>query len=120
MNPGALRRYDVQARYAVALAIIAIVPLLGGVVMLLRNYERELGHVVYGSGGRFVPLFLACLALSGLPGGLAFILGWSSAGQRRNDKPNYSWIGLFVGGSVATGSVILLIAFWMLRLQQPA
>ena len=115
-----LRRYDVQARYAMVFALISIVPALVAVALAARNYRHDLGQIVYGSEGSFLPLYLGCVALSALPGLIGFILGWNSSGQRRNDKPARSWIGFFVGGSVVTLDIVLLIAFWMLRLQQPA
>ncbi len=114
-----LRRYDVQANYACVLSIISVVPLLGAAALALRNYNDELGQIIYGSEGFFLPMFGGCLLLSMVPSALGLALGWSSAGQRRNDKPRRSWLGFFVGGGVMTVDLILLIAFWMLRLQQP-
>ena len=113
------RRFDIQARYAVILSAISVVPFLGAAGLVWRNYDRELGQIVYGAQGRFVPTLLGCLLLSMLPGALGFLFGWSSAGQRRNDKPALSWVGFFVGGTVLTLDIILLIAFYLLRLEHP-
>jgi NO-binding membrane sensor protein with MHYT domain len=115
-----LRRYDAQARYAAVLAVLSVVPAVMAVTLALRNYQRELGQIVYGQGGYFVPALLGCVLGSVASAGLAFVLGWSSLGQRRNDRPARSWIGFFVGGVVLTLNLIVLIAFWMLRLQRPA
>ena len=114
-----LRRYDVQASYAGVLAVLALVPFAGAAMLALRNYNSDLGQIVYGSGGSFLPMFLACVAVSAVPGTLGFFLGWNSAGQRRNEKPAWSWVGFFIGGMVLTFDFILLIAFWMLRLEKP-
>jgi hypothetical protein len=95
------------------------VPFVGAGALLFRNYQHELGQIVFGSKGYFLPAFLACVLLSSAPAAVGFLLGWSSAGQRRNDKPLRSWVGFFVGGAVLTFDMILLVAFWMLRLQQP-
>ena len=54
---------------------------------------------------------------SSLPAFVGFVLGWNSAGQRRNDKPMRSWVGFFVGGGVVTLDVVLMLAFYLLRLQ---
>lgn len=115
-----LRRYDVQATWACALALLSVPPALVAVVIALRNYQHELGQIVYGAKGMFLPVFAAALLLSLIPGSVGMLLGISSAGQRRNEKPGRSWIGFFVGGSVLTLDIILMIAFWLLRLQQPA
>jgi hypothetical protein len=113
-----LRRFDVQAKYAAVLAGVSVVPFLGAVALALRNYRHDLGQIIYGAEGRFVMMFLGCVLLSVLPSAGGFLLGWSSAGQRRNDKPAHSWIGFFLGGGVLTLNLILLIAFYMLRWKQ--
>ncbi len=115
-----MRRYDVQATCGMAAALVSVVPALGGVALSIRNYDATLGQIVYGSSGLFLPAFLGCVAASALPAAVGFVLGWNSAGQRRNDKPGRSWVGFFVGGLVLTLDVILLIAFWMLRLEYTA
>jgi len=114
-----LRRYDVQSGYAWALSLVSVVPCVAALAIELRNYEHELGQIIYGSGGNFQLVFLGCLAASIVPGAIGFLLGWNSAGQRRNDRPTRSWIGFFVGGGVLTIDLIMLIAFLMLRLQKP-
>ncbi|MGB2985305.1 MAG: hypothetical protein WBE26_05430 [Phycisphaerae bacterium] len=119
MGFGQLRRYDVQAKCALVLSLVSTVPFLGAVALMLRNFDRELGQIIYGSKGSYLPALLGCLLLSMIPSTIGFFLGWSSAGQRRNDRPMHSWIGFFVGGGVLTFDLVLLIAFWMLRLQQP-
>lgn len=119
MKLASLRRFDVQANYACILSLASVVPCLGAAFFALRNYRHELGQIVFGTKGYFVPVFLGCLLLSIIPGTIGFVLGWNSAGQRRNDKPKLSWIGFFVGGGVLTVNLILLIAFMMLRFRQP-
>lgn len=114
-----LRRYEVQATYAFALSLAAVAPMLGAIAIAWRNYQDDIGQIVYGSRGMFLPLFLGSVLLSMFPGALGFALGWSSAGQRRNDRPSQSWIGFFIGGLVLAVDLILVIAFWMLRLEQP-
>ncbi len=114
-----LRRYDVQARYACVLSLLSVVPFLAAATLVVRNYRPELGQIVYGAESPFLLVFLGCVFLSMIPGVLAFVLGLSSAGQRRNDRSACSWIGFFVGGGVSTCDLILLMALIMLRLAQP-
>jgi len=115
-----LRRFDVQAKWAVVLGVFSVVPGISAVILALRNYEHELGQIVYGEKGLFAPTLLACILASLLSAVLSLLLGWNSAGQRRNDRTVQSWIGFFLGGSVLTLNIVLLLAFWMLRLVQPA
>lgn len=119
MGWSSIRRYDVQANYASVLAIVSSLPFLAAAWLLCSRYEHELGQIVYDDKSLFLPAFLACLSLSVLPGGVGFVLGLSSAGQRRNDRATRSWVGFFLGGGIVTLDAILLIAFWMLRLAKP-
>ena len=119
MGFGSIRRYDIQASWGYALSVFSVLPLLGGAYLAWRNYDGMLGQIIYESK-LYVPLFVGCVLLSMVAGALGCLFGFSSAGQRRNDRPVRSWIGFFVGGGVLTFDVILLIAFLMLRLTQPA
>ena len=118
MGFGQLRRYDVQAKYALMLSVGSVIPFLGAVAITIRNYDGDLGHIVHGSKGLFLPVFLGCLGLSVVAGAIGAAFGLSSAGQRRNDKPAWSWIGFLLGSGMVTFDIILLIAYWMLRFTQ--
>ncbi len=117
---GHLRRYDVQAKYALIASLVSVPPLVGTCWLVSSRFNAELQQIVYGSEGRFVPALFGCVFLSSVPAFVAFVLGWNSAGQRRNDKSTRSWIGFFVGGTVVTGNMIVLIAFFWLGLKQVA
>ena len=87
--------------------------------MFVRNFNADLGAVTYGEGGKWLPAYLGAIALSGLLSAAGFALGWSSAGQRRNQRPGWSWVGFFTGGLVLTLNVVLCLAFVMLRVVIP-
>lgn len=114
-----IRRYEVQAAYSVVLSIASAIGFIGALYLAWSRYDDIRGQIVYGSQGRFVPAFFGCILISLLPAVVAFVLGWNSAGQRRNDKSTRSWIGFFLGGAVATFDLVLLIAFYMLRFEMP-
>ncbi len=116
---GSLRRYDVQARYALVLAVASALPCLAALWLSWARFDAALGRIIYGSHGRFVPAFVGCVVLSLAPATIGFVLGLSSAGQRRNDQSSRSWLGFFVGGAILTLDLVLLIAFFMLRLERP-
>jgi len=114
-----LRRFDVQANLAALLALLSLAPFAVAAFLAVSRYNSELGQIVYGSKGKFLPVFAGSVLLSMFPSAVGFLLGWNSAGQRRNEKPTRSWIGFFLGGLILTFNVILLIAFWMRRLEVP-
>ena len=120
MGIGHLRRYDVQANYAFGLSLASVIPFVVAAWLAFTRYDGTLGQIIHGEQGQFVPAFAGCVLLSMIPGTLGFLLGWNSAGQRRNDKPGRSWIGFFLGGGVLTLDLVLLLAFFMLRLERPA
>jgi len=113
-----LRRFDVQARYAAAMALGSILPMVAAVTIVMRNYNGDLRQIVYRQN-TYVVALLACLGVSAFLGIVASILGFNSADQRVNDKPKLSWLGFFLGVGVVTLDVLILVAFVMLRLQQP-
>ena len=116
MARSSLRRYDVQAKYGIVLACASVAPCLGAVVMVLRNYDREFGHIIYGRSTWMIA-FGACVGLAMLSGGTGCLLGLNRASQRRNEKQGWSWIAFFLGGSVVTLGIILAIAFFILRVR---
>ena len=111
MARGSLRRFDIQASYSLVLGILSTVPLLAAVGLAVRNWDGTLRAIVYKTAGNYRYAFLACIAAALLVAGIALLLGWSSAGQRRNPNQGRSWAGFFMGGAVASLCVILLYAF---------
>jgi hypothetical protein len=112
-----LRKFEVQARYAAVLALVSLAPCAAAFVLSWKRFDMTLGRIVYGGQGRFVMAFAGCVLLSLAPSAVALILGVNSAGQKRNERSSQSWLGFFIGGGVLTLNLILLIAFYMLRLK---
>jgi len=114
-----LRRYDIQAGYACWLAVASIAPFLASLWQIYGRYHPLLGRIIYGSKGSFVLAFIGSTAATFGLSGLAFLLGWNSAGQRRNDHSGQSWLGFFLGGTILTFDLVLIVAFYLLRLEKP-
>lgn len=115
-----LRRYEVQAAWSLALAMLSAAPAALAGYLVIRNYDDQLGRIIYGFKGYFLASFAGCVVLSMAAAFLGFAMGWSSAGQPRNDRSGASWAGFFLGGTVLSLNIIMLLAFYMLRLQLEA
>ena len=81
-------------------------------------YDSLLGRIRYGSKGFFLVSFAGCVLVSMAIAFLGFCAGLEqAAGQTRNDRSTASWAGFFVGGAALSANIILLLAFYMLRLR---
>jgi len=110
------RRFDVQARYSLIVSLAAIVPLTAAAYAGFSRYDHQLRAISFGKTGMFRPAFLVCIALACLLAATGAALGFNSAGQRRNDQQNKSWTGFFIGMAALSLSIIVLAAFWFLKL----
>ena len=112
-----LRRFDVQARYALWASLAAILPLIVSALASFSRYDSQLHAIKFGSAGFFKPAFFVCLLVTGLLSVMGIALGFNSAGQRRNSEQKKSWLGFFIGTGVLSLAIILFFAYWTLRLQ---
>jgi hypothetical protein len=110
------RRFDVQARYSLLISLASIVPLALAAYAAAARYDHQLRAIEFGTKSFFRPAFLACVALSLGLAAIGAALGFNSAGQRRNHLQSWSWMGFFVGMAALSSSVIVLAAFWLLKL----
>ncbi len=106
-----LRRYDSQALVSVLLSALAVVPLIAMAYFMIQNFEWEAQIVIYGPTRR-IAIFGAAAAAIGLAV-LGSGFGFNSAGQRRNDKGRYSWLGFFTGAAVISLTFGLLALFFI-------
>lgn len=111
------RRLEVQAVWALGLGLLSLGPSLAAAFLAFRNYNGQLGRIVYGAEGRFILLFAGCVITSAALAFPGFVLGWSSAGHSRNDRSAASWAGFFLGGVALSANIVLLLALYMLRLR---
>ena len=116
MASRSLRRFDVQAKVSLIISILAGVCFVTLVVLFARNYSSELGAVIYRTGSLFAPLFLVGTAATMLFSTVGLVLGFNSAGQRRNDLQGRSWAGFFLGTAFLAGAIICFALFWLLRM----
>ncbi len=117
MGLPSFRRYDVQAKYSLMISLTGVIPLAAAAYVSWTKYDPSLRAIQYGSTGLFKVGFLVCIAASAALslGGLG--LGFSSAGQRRNNAQAASWLGFFLGSAVLSLSIIVFAAFASLGLE---
>lgn len=117
MGLPSFRRYDVQARYSLMISLTGVLPLAAAAYVSWTKYDPNLQAIQYGSQGLFKVGFLVCIAAAAALslGGLG--LGFSSAGQRRNNAQAASWLGFFLGSAVLSLSIIVFAAFASLGLE---
>ncbi len=104
-----LRRYDTQARVSMIVSLASCISLLGMILVLLRRFDFTEFTILYGPPTRYAVLGSGALTI--LLAAIGFGMGLNSVGQRRNEKPLFSWIGFFVGAGVLCVALALFFLF---------
>ena len=110
MTKFSLRRFEDQAKASVVLGIVACVSLVAQATMVFRHIDTSQWVIIYGNMNRKY-LVMITTAICLLIGVAALGLGFNSAGQRRNEKPQWSWTGFFLGAAVICFAVIFFVVF---------
>jgi uncharacterized membrane protein HdeD (DUF308 family) len=105
-----LRRYESQALASVVLGIVSCISLIVQALLVFRNINFVEWTVLYGNPNRRY-IVLAASAVTLLLGFSALCLGFNSAGQRRNDRPQMSWVGFFLGVGVVCLAIVFVFFF---------
>jgi hypothetical protein len=116
---GSLRRYDVQANWSVLLSIAAVIPLIAVLGLLYRNYNAQLNVILFGNQA-YMLCVVAGVGAAMLFSMVGILLGFNSAGQRRNEQQRRSWAGFFIGAFMMSLAIIVLAAFWFLKMRTGA
>ena len=106
-----LRRYDVQARIALVAAIAAAVLVLALAVLVFRRVDWTNKVIAYRPNTLRWYLIMLVTGMSILVSALALGFGLNSAGQRRNDRHRWSWIGFFLGAACLCLTILLFVVF---------
>ena len=116
MARGTFRRFDMQAKasWIVSLASVAGVVILA--FLAWRNLDTDLRVIRYSATSMYQPLYLAICAVTMVLAAVGLVLGFNSAGQRRNELQTRSWLGFFVGTGAFSLAIVLFWTFYTLRL----
>ena len=104
-----LRRYDTQARVSLITSLASVVTLAGLLAAVIRRTNFAERVLYYGT--RTQVAILAATVVTLMLSTIGFGMGLSSAGQRRNDKQKWSWIGFFVGAGVLCLTLIIFVFY---------
>ena len=103
-------RPDSQARLSAVLSLLSCVTLAGLVFLMKRHLDWKQMVISYGRTRGLI--IQATFAVTLLLAASGTYVGWSSVGERRNDKPTLSWLGFFVGAAVISLAFIL---YWFFK-----
>lgn len=109
--------YEKQGKLSVALGVLAAVSALAVAGLLARNYNREVGQIIYGAGGSYILLIAAGLGVALIAAGAGFFLGFNSAGQKRNTQSRLSWMAFFLNAAVIALVMALAVVFFLMRFE---
>ncbi|MBI4578219.1 MAG: hypothetical protein HY718_00860 [Planctomycetes bacterium] len=104
-----LRRFDTQAQASVLLSLLSVVSLAALAFFVMGRMSFSEFTPYYGGNRRMAILGAGVVTL--LLSGAGFGFGLNSAGQRRNDKQQLSWLGFFVGAIVLALALVMLVLF---------
>lgn len=104
-----LRRFDTQAQVSAIISLLSIVPLVVLAFFVLRYLDFKEMVLYYGPTRKTAIYAMAAVTL--LLSATGFGFGLNSAGQRRNDKQQLSWIGFFTGAIVLSLTLVVLFLF---------
>jgi len=109
------RSFTTQARTSVLLALMAVATVAALGFCAVRGYDRQNNVINFNSNegyGQYRPIMvLALTALTFVISMGAGALGFNSLGQKRNEKPGLSWIGLALS-ALCVPVALTLYFFW--------
>ncbi|MCH7702220.1 MAG: hypothetical protein IID37_11080 [Planctomycetes bacterium] len=116
MARGTLRRFDTQAKASWIVSLAAAAGVVVLVFLAGRNLDTELRVIRFSPDSMYKPLYLGICAVTMLLAVVGLVLGFNSAGQRRNEMQTRSWLGFFIGTGSFSLAIVLFWVFWKLQL----
>lgn len=107
--------YESQATWSISLAAVAALAVLGVAVLVLQRFDLEDFSVVMRAGGARFYAILGGIFLAGAASFVGSLLGFSSAGHKRNKKSGMSWAGFFLNAVLVAVTLCLFAFFWLTK-----
>ena len=109
--------YEKQGKLGISLGVLALLAALAVGGLLARNYKPEIRQIVYGQGSNYILLIIGGLGVALLAAGAGFMLGFNSAGQKRNTQPRLSWTAFFLNAAVIALTLSLALVFYLMKFE---
>jgi hypothetical protein len=116
MAVSAQGKFEKQARLSLILAVVAGLAATGVIVLFMRNFDQEVGRIVFGRGGSFILGVVGGLGAAMIASAAGFFLGLNSAGQKRNTASKLSWTSFFLNATMIALTLSLAVVFYLLRM----
>jgi hypothetical protein len=101
---------------SVILACLGGLGVLGALMLLVRNFDGfETFWVSYNPKRPFMYVLGIMLMLAVGAGGIGLLVGFNSAGQRRNELSRLAWVGFFVNAGIVTIALCAGLFFYFTR-----
>lgn len=113
-----LNTYENQAWLSVGLAAVGALGMLGAIVLLARNADANFFQtywINYSPKSSYLPSLAISLMVACVAAGIGFLVGWNSAGQKRNTRSQLAWLGFFLCAGVITLSLCTGLLFYVTR-----
>ncbi len=107
--------YETQATWSVILGAVASLAMLAAAAAVLQKFQLDDFEIVLRAGGGRYYAILGAIGLAGAASLIGSLIGFSSAGHKRNKKSNLSWMGFFVNAVVMTLTLCLFVFFWLTK-----
>lgn len=109
------RSYEQQAKLSVVLAVVGGVCLLAGAFCVFQAFDPQNFWVVYNPRGKRILAIGGALFLAMAAGGVGFLVGLNSAGQRQNTRNGLSWTGFFLNAAVIALTLSCGVFFYLTK-----
>lgn len=108
-----LKAYESQAKFSVVIGVLAAGALFATTFLILQRFDFESFTIPMRRTRFFVILGGIAVALALAFTG--FMVGFNSAGQKRNKQSRLSWMGFFLNAAAMALALSAFVFFWMTK-----
>ncbi len=107
--------YEKQARLSVTMGVVSALGLAALAFLVFQKFSFQEFELVLKRGGLRYFAILGATAGSVMIAGIGLLLGFTSAGQKRNTSSGTSWAGFFLNAVTITLVLMVFLLFWFTK-----